>query len=125
MTYQLQHTEKDGRARAGLLTTDHGVIHTPIFMPVGTVGSVKGIHLRELIDDLQAEIILGNTYHLYLRPGTQVLERVGGLHRFNGFSRPRLSGLLPLRHSQTHRRRLRVPQSHRRQQTFLLPRTGH
>ncbi|MEE1270374.1 MAG: tRNA guanosine(34) transglycosylase Tgt, partial [Prevotellamassilia sp.] len=91
MTYQLQHTEKDGRARAGLLTTDHGVIHTPIFMPVGTVGSVKGIHLRELIDDLQAEIILGNTYHLYLRPGTQVLERVGGLHRFNGFSRPMLT----------------------------------
>ena len=91
MTYQLQHTEKDGRARAGLLTTDHCVIHTPIFMPVGTVGSVKGIHLRELIDDLQAEIILGNTYHLYLRPGTQVLERVGGLHRFNGFSRPMLT----------------------------------
>lgn len=91
MTYQLQHTEKDGRARAGLISTDHGEIRTPIFMPVGTVGSVKGVHLRELIDDLQAEIILGNTYHLYLRPGTQVLERVGGLHRFNGFSRPILT----------------------------------
>ena len=91
MTYQLQHTEKDGRARAGLLTTDHGVIHTPIFMPVGTVGSVKGIHLRELIDDLQAEIILGNTYHLYLRPGLDIIKRAGGLHKFNGWDRPILT----------------------------------
>lgn len=89
MDYQLLHT--DGAARAGLITTDHGQIHTPIFMPVGTVGSVKGVHLRELKDDINAEIILGNTYHLYLRPGLDILERAGGLHKFNGFDRPMLT----------------------------------
>ena len=91
MTFQLQHTDTQSSARAGIIHTDHGDIHTPIFMPVGTVGSVKGVQLRDLKDDVNAEIILGNTYHLYLRPGTQVLEAAGGLHRFNGFDRPMLT----------------------------------
>ncbi len=91
MTYELQHTDANSSARAGLITTDHGQIHTPIFMPVGTLGSVKGVHLRELKDDINAEIILGNTYHLYLRPGLDILERAGGLHKFNGFDRPMLT----------------------------------
>ena len=78
-------------ARAGLITTDHGQIETPIFMPVGTVGTVKAVHLRELEDDINAQIILGNTYHLYLRPGLNVLEEAGGLHRFNGWDRPILT----------------------------------
>ena len=91
MTYDLQHTAQDSAARAGLIHTDHGDIHTPIFMPVGTVGSVKGVHLHELKDDIDAEIILGNTYHLYLRPGLDILQRAGGLHRFNGFDRPMLT----------------------------------
>ena len=91
MTFELQHTDPQSAARVGLLHTDHGDIHTPIFMPVGTVGSVKGVQLRDLKDDINAEIILGNTYHLYLRPGTAVLEAAGGLHRFNGFDRPMLT----------------------------------
>ena len=91
MTFQLQHTDTQSSARAGIIQTAHGDIHTPIFMPVGTVGSVKGVQLRDLKDDVNAEIILGNTYHLYLRPGTQVLEAAGGLHRFNGFDRPMLT----------------------------------
>ncbi|MCR4993933.1 MAG: tRNA guanosine(34) transglycosylase Tgt [Bacteroidales bacterium] len=91
MTFELQHTDPLSAARAGLIHTDHGDIHTPIFMPVGTVGSVKGVPLRDLTDDINAEIILGNTYHLYLRPGTGILEAAGGLHRFNGFSRPMLT----------------------------------
>ena len=91
MTFTLQHTDSHSHARAGLIRTDHGEIRTPIFMPVGTVGSVKGVQLRDLRDDINAEIILGNTYHLYLRPGTQVLEAAGGLHRFNGFDRPMLT----------------------------------
>lgn len=91
MDFQLQHTVTTGAARAGRITTDHGVIETPIFMPVGTVGSVKGVHLRELKDDIRAQIILGNTYHLYLRPGLDVIERACGLHRFNGFDRPMLT----------------------------------
>ncbi|MCH5176571.1 MAG: tRNA guanosine(34) transglycosylase Tgt, partial [Prevotellaceae bacterium] len=77
--------------RVGLMQTDHGAIETPIFMPVGTLASVKGVHLRELKDDIKAQIILGNTYHLYLRPGTDVLEAAGGLHKFNGFDRPMLT----------------------------------
>ena len=89
--FTLQHTDPLSSARAGLIHTDHGDIHTPIFMPVGTVGSVKGVQLRDLYDDINAEIILGNTYHLYLRPGTSVLEAAGGLHRFNGFDRPMLT----------------------------------
>lgn len=91
MIFELQHTDTKSNARAGLITTDHGQIQTPIFMPVGTVGSVKAVHLPELTKDIQAQIILGNTYHLYLRPGTQVLENAGGLHRFNGFNRPILT----------------------------------
>ena len=82
MEYQLVEKDKPSKARAGIITTDHGKIETPIFMPVGTIGTVKGIHQRELHDDLQAPIILGNTYHLYLRPGTDILEQAGGLHKF-------------------------------------------
>ena len=91
MKFELQHTDSGCAARAGEITTDHGKIQTPIFMPVGTLGSVKGVHLREIKDDIQAQIILGNTYHLYLRPGLDVLEKAGGLHKFNGFDRPMLT----------------------------------
>lgn len=91
MTFTLQHTDSKSEARAGLITTDHGDIQTPIFMPVGTLGSVKGVHLHELKDDIKAQIILGNTYHLYLRPGLEVIEKAGGLHKFNGFDRPMLT----------------------------------
>ena len=91
MTFTLQHTDAKSNARVGLMQTDHGAIETPIFMPVGTLASVKGVHLRELKDDIKAQIILGNTYHLYLRPGTDVLEAAGGLHKFNGFDRPMLT----------------------------------
>ena len=91
MTFELQHTDPQSNARAGLITTDHGQIETPIFMPVGTLGSVKGVHLSELLHDVKAQIILGNTYHLYLRPGTAILEQAGGLHKFNGFNRPMLT----------------------------------
>ena len=91
MTFTLQHTDSKSEARAGLITTDHGEIQTPIFMPVGTLGSVKGVHLHELKDDVKAQIILGNTYHLYLRHGLEVIEKAGGLHRFNGFDRPMLT----------------------------------
>lgn len=91
MTFKLEHTDPQSSARAGIIYTAHGQIHTPIFMPVGTVGSVKGIQLRDLFEDINAEIILGNTYHLYLRPGTSVLEAAGGLHKFNGFDRPMLT----------------------------------
>lgn len=91
MPFHLEHNDAGSAARAGRITTDHGVIETPIFMPVGTLGSVKGVHLRELKEDIQAQIILGNTYHLYLRPGIEVLRRAGGLHRFNGFDRPMLT----------------------------------
>ena len=91
MDFILQHTDPQSRARAGLITTDHGQIETPIFMPVGTVGSVKAVHLHELRDDIKAQIILGNTYHLYLRPGLDILERAGGIHKFNGWERPILT----------------------------------
>lgn len=91
MQFELQHTDALTAARAGKITTDHGCIETPIFMPVGTVGSVKGVHVRELRDDIKAQIILGNTYHLYLRPGLDVLEAAGGLHKFNGWNRPILT----------------------------------
>ena len=89
--FTLQHTDTNSAARAGRIETDHGTIETPIFMPVGTVGSVKAVHLREIKDDINAQIILGNTYHLYLRPGLEVLEAAGGLHKFNGFDRPILT----------------------------------
>src|ERR1700753_4415027 len=79
------------KARAGEIITDHGTIQTPIFMPVGTAGTVKAVHQRELKDDIKAEIILGNTYHLYLRPGLDTLEKAGGLHAFNGWDRPILT----------------------------------
>ena len=88
MKFNLQATADGSEARAGVITTDHGEILTPVFMPVGTVGSVKAVHQHELRDDIKAQIILGNTYHLYLRPGIDILERAGGLHRFNGWERP-------------------------------------
>ncbi len=91
MNFELQKTVKDSRARAGIITTDHGKIETPIFMPVGTAGSVKGIHTRDIKDDIKAQIILGNTYHLYLRPGIHILEQAGGLHKFNRWDRPILT----------------------------------
>lgn len=91
MKFSLTAVDSLTNARAGLIETDHGNIETPIFMPVGTQGSVKTVHLTELRDDIKAQIILGNTYHLYLRPGLEVLERAGGLHRFNGFDRPMLT----------------------------------
>ena len=91
MDFELQKTAPNSRARAGVITTDHGKIETPIFMPVGTAGSVKGIHTRDIKNDVKAEIILGNTYHLYLRPGIDVIEKAGGLHKFNGWDRPILT----------------------------------
>jgi queuine tRNA-ribosyltransferase len=91
MEFRLKATENGSRARAGIITTAHGQIETPIFMPVGTAGSVKGIHSRDLKEDIHAQIILGNTYHLYLRPGTAVIEAAGGLHRFNRWDGPILT----------------------------------
>ncbi|WP_333820964.1 tRNA guanosine(34) transglycosylase Tgt [Ohtaekwangia sp.] len=91
MKFDLTATDPKSFARAGVLHTDHGEIQTPIFMPVGTAGSVKAVHQRELELDIQAQIILGNTYHLYLRPGLGVLEKAGGLHKFNGWNRPILT----------------------------------
>ena len=82
MKFDLLQKDPQSKARAGSITTDHGVIETPIFMPVGTVASVKGVHQRELKDDINPDIILGNTYHLYLRPQTEILEKAGGLHQF-------------------------------------------
>lgn len=90
-SFDLQHTDPNSKARAGLLQTAHGPIATPIFMPVGTVGTVKAVHQHELRDDILAQIILGNTYHLYLRPGLDVLRSAGGLHRFMGWERPILT----------------------------------
>lgn len=91
MTFEISHNDTTTKARAGVLQTDHGAVPTPIFMPVGTVGSVKGIHPRELRDDIGAHIVLGNTYHLYLRPGNDVMRQAGGLHKFNGWDRPILT----------------------------------
>lgn len=91
MKFTLQATDKKSGARAGIIHTDHGDIPTPIFMPVGTQGSVKAVHQHELRDDIDAKIILGNTYHLYLRPGTDIIEQAGGLHKFNGWERPILT----------------------------------
>lgn len=91
MTFELEHTDTSSNARVGRITTDHGQIETPIFMPVGTVGSVKAVHFSELRTQVQAQIILGNTYHLYLRPGLDVLKAAGGLHRFIGWERPILT----------------------------------
>lgn len=91
MKFELQHTSVDSKARAGIFHTDHGQVETPVFMPVGTAGSVKGIHFKDLKEDIKARIILGNTYHLYLRPGIDILEKAGGLHRFNGWDKPILT----------------------------------
>ena len=91
MQFKLQTTDPKSSARAGELTTNHGNIQTPIFMPVGTIGSVKGIHISDVKNDINAEIILGNTYHLFLRPGLNVIEQAGGLHKFNGWDRPILT----------------------------------
>jgi queuine tRNA-ribosyltransferase len=91
MKFTLSKTDQNTKARAGVVTTDHGEIQTPIFMPVGTAGSVKAVHQRELDQDIKAQIILGNTYHLYLRPGLDILERAGGLHKFNGWEKPILT----------------------------------
>jgi queuine tRNA-ribosyltransferase len=91
MTFELQHTDPNSNARAGEITTDHGKIQTPIFMPVGTVASVKAVDFKELKEDIKAQIILGNTYHLYLRPGIDILEQAGGLHKFNGWDKPILT----------------------------------
>ena len=107
MKFELQYTDARSNARAGLITTDHGQIETPIFMPVGTAGTVKGVHLRELKEDIKAQIILGNTYHLYLRPGLDIIEGAGGLH--NGY--PEDEG-----------RRRGVPFPHRRFKTFVYAR---
>ena len=91
MDFFVEKTAEGSHARAGVITTDHGQVPTPIFMPVGTVGSVKGVHQRELRDDIDAKIILGNTYHLYLRPGCDILQRADGLHRFMNWERPILT----------------------------------
>lgn len=91
MDFKVEALSKDTAARAGIITTDHGQIPTPIFMPVGTVGSVKAVHQRELRDDIDAKIILGNTYHLYLRPGMDIMQQAGGLHKFIGWDRPILT----------------------------------
>src|SRR5687768_18032654 len=91
LQFQLQCTDTETRARAGTITTDHGEILTPIFMPVGTAGSVKAVTQQQLRDDVKAQIILGNTYHLYLRPALDVLELAGGLHKFNAWDGPILT----------------------------------
>jgi len=91
MKFTLQATDLQSKARAGVMETAHGPIETPIFMPVGTAGTVKAVHQHELVNDIQAQIILGNTYHLYLRPGLDILHKAGGLHRFNGWEKPILT----------------------------------
>ena len=91
MKFQLHTTDTKTRARVGTITTDHGDIQTPIFMPVGTVGTVKGVHQTELKTQVNAQIILGNTYHLYLRPTMDVIHAAGGLHRFIGWDKPMLT----------------------------------
>lgn len=91
MKFELQYNDSQSNARAGLITTDHGQIETPIFMPVGTQGAVKAVHMPELVNDIKAQIILGNTYHLYLRPGLDILKQAGGLHKFNSWDKPILT----------------------------------
>jgi queuine tRNA-ribosyltransferase len=91
MKFNLLATDSQTKARVGTITSDHGVVETPIFMPVGTAASVKGIHQRELKNDINPDIILGNTYHLYLRPGTSIIKKSGGLHSFMGWNRPILT----------------------------------
>ena len=91
MKFEVQYNDPASDARSGIITTDHGQILTPIFMPVGTCGTVKGVHFSELREQVKAQIILGITYHLYLRPGLKVLKAAGGLHGFNGWERPILT----------------------------------
>ena len=91
MKFEIKAKDPQGKARAGVMTTDHGDIETPIFMPVGTMGTVKGVHQRELKEEINPDIILGNTYHLYLRPKTPILEKAGGLHKFMNWDRPILT----------------------------------
>ncbi len=91
MKFSIQTTDKGSKARAGRIITDHGEIETPIFMPVGTAGAVKAVHIPELSNDTKAQIILGNTYHLYLRPGLDIIKKAGGLHQFNGWNKPILT----------------------------------
>jgi queuine tRNA-ribosyltransferase len=91
LTFELQHTDSSSKARAGVIITDHGKICTPVFMPVGTAGSVKAVTQQQLKDEIKAQIILSNTYHLYLRPGMAILEEAGGIHRFNGWDKPILT----------------------------------
>ncbi|MDO8367474.1 MAG: tRNA guanosine(34) transglycosylase Tgt [Saprospiraceae bacterium] len=108
MTFHLLHTDPHSRARAGQIETDHGTINTPIFMPVGTAATVKAVHQHELRDDIRAQICLGNTYHLYLRPGLEVLQAAGGIHGFNGWQGPVLtdSGGFQV-YSLAHRRKIK------------------
>jgi queuine tRNA-ribosyltransferase len=108
MNFSLLHTDPESRARAGLISTDHGQIETPIFMPVGTAATVKAVHQHELRDDIQAQICLGNTYHLYWRPGLEVLREAGGIHAFNGWQGPVLtdSGGFQV-YSLAHRRKIK------------------
>jgi queuine tRNA-ribosyltransferase len=87
MKFEISHRDKESKARCGSITTDHGVIETPVFMPVGTAGTVKGVHIPEIKNEIDAKIILGNTYHLYLRPGIDIIHKAGGLHKFNGWDR--------------------------------------
>ena len=91
MKFIIEGADTKSNARAGVISTAHGEIQTPIFMPVGTLGAVKAMHMRDMKNEVKAQIILGNTYHLFLRPGTDVLEQVGGLHKFNGWDRPILT----------------------------------
>jgi queuine tRNA-ribosyltransferase len=91
MNFRIEHTDKSTKARAGVIETGHGLIYTPVFMPVGTAGSVKAVHQRELNDDIGAQIILSNTYHLYLRPGCEIIARAGGLHKFINWNKPILT----------------------------------
>ncbi|HMV03898.1 MAG TPA: tRNA guanosine(34) transglycosylase Tgt [Chitinophagales bacterium] len=107
MNFSIQYQDAQSNARVGKITTDHGTIETPIFMPVGTQGAVKAVHFDELHNDIQAQIILGNTYHLYLRPGLEILEKAGGLHQFNTWKKPILtdSGGYQV-YSLSHRRKI-------------------
>jgi len=91
MQFTVHHKDKKTSARTGTIETDHGIINTPVFMPVGTAGSVKGVHQKELIHDIDAQIFLGNTYHLYLRPGIELIEKAGGIHNFINWHRPVLT----------------------------------
>lgn len=117
MDFRLTHTDTSSNARVGVITTDHGEIATPVFMPVGTAGTVKAVHMRDVDEDVKARIILGNTYHLYLRPGLDILKEAGGLHKFNGWKKPILtdSGGYQV-YSLAHRRKMKeegvVFQSH-------------